>query len=121
MTPSLITTVPKVLQVKCQYCSRFWPSSEVLTFGDSVVICFYCNDKMRAAWETLEIPQMCQGPCGRSFQAIAAATPGERVGFTLHWRDEIYEVLCAQCDADYVMKRQDLYGDTPFGYERGVK
>lgn len=84
-------------------------------------MCFYCNDKMRAAWEVFEMPEGCQGPCGRSFVAIAAGTPGDMVGFTLHWRDGIYQILCASCDAEYVMKRKDLYGDTEFGYKRGVK
>lgn len=117
---SLILPTPQVIQVQCQYCNRFWPKSEVLEIGESIVMCFYCHQKHHAALEIFQMPEACQGPCGRSFNAIAAATPGPRVGLTVHWKDGIYQVLCAQCDADYVQKRQDLYGKTRFGYERGL-
>ncbi len=118
---SLIIPVPAVVQVQCHYCSRFWPRSEVLEFGESIVMCFYCHQKHVAAVDAFKPPRHCQGPCGRTFDAIAAATPGDKVQMTVHWRDDEYQILCAMCDADYVPKRRDIFGATRFGYERGVK
>ncbi len=118
---SLVLPVPQVLSIRCHYCSRFWPTSEVIDLGESIVMCFYCHQKHSEAVEAFIPPRECQGPCKRTFAEIAALTPGDKVGMTVHWKDGVYQILCAQCDADYVLKRQDLYGDTRFGYERGVK
>jgi len=118
---SLIVAVPSVLRVKCHYCSKFWPASEVHHFGESIIMCFYCHQKHEKAVEAFHPPHACAGPCGRTFEQIAAVTPGDSVGMTAHFKDGVYQLLCAKCDAEYVLKRQDLYGDTRFGYERGVK
>ena len=119
---SVILAVPNVIQVQCNYCWRFWPASEVMEIGHGgVLMCFYCHQKHQVAEEAFQPPRVCQGPCGRTFEQISAVTPGNKVGMTIHWKDGVYQVLCASCDADYVLKRQDLYGSTEFGYARGVK
>ena len=46
-------------------------------------------------------------------------------GAPARWSDDgaraCEEGTCATCDADYVQKRRDQFGDTPFGWERGLK
>lgn len=118
---SLLAAVPNVISVRCHYCSRFWPQSEVLHIGESVIMCIHCHEKHRVAIDAFEPPTHCQGPCGRTFEEISLFTPGDKVGMTVHMKDGVYQILCAQCDADYVQKRRDLYGDTRFGWERKLR
>ncbi len=112
--------VAEVVKVRCHYCNRSWPPSEVITTGEATKICCYCHEKHLQAVLAFAPPHECM-VCHRTFEQISAATPGNEVHMTAHWKDGIYQILCATCDADYVQKRRDQFGDTPFGWERGLK
>lgn len=105
--------------VKCHYCSRFCARCEVVTFGESMVRCFQCQDKHVAALEVLagKPPEGC-GECGVTFAALAERTAGAQVSMFMHWKDGMYQLLCPACDRKYVEGRKDLYGPTRFGWER---
>jgi hypothetical protein len=106
-------------RVKCHYCSRFLPPSEVMNFGESMARCLRCQAAHLAALEVLagSPPQGC-GECGVTFAELAARTMGAEVGMFLHWKDGMYQLLCRACDRKYVQRRKDLYGPTRFGWDR---
>lgn len=112
--------VAEVVTLKCHYCQRFWPPSEVLKFCDEIVMCCYCHEKHLAAVQSFAPPHECM-VCHRTFEQISALTPGDQVHMTAHWKDGMYQILCASCDADYTLKRRDLYGETRFGWEQKLK
>lgn len=84
-----------------------------------MVRCFQCQDKHNEALEVLagNPPKGC-GECGVTFEDLARRTLGEQVGMFMHWKDGMYQLLCAHCDRKYVERRKDLYGPTRFGWER---
>jgi transcription elongation factor Elf1 len=108
-----------IIGQKCHYCSKFFPFSQVIHFGESMVRCFQCQEKHLAALEVLagNAPKAC-GECGLTFAVLAARQQGEQVSMFMHWKDGMYQLLCAACDRKYVEGRKDLYGPTRFGWER---
>jgi hypothetical protein len=38
----------------------------------------------------------------------------------LHFKDGLYQLLCAHCDRRFVEQNKQLYGPTRFGRERGL-
>jgi hypothetical protein len=39
----------------------------------------------------------------------------------VHFENGLYRLMCQACSDKYVPKRRDLYGDTAYGYRRGLK
>ena len=119
-----MSAVP-IIGVRCHYCSRFFPPSQVINFGESMVRCFACQQKHLAALEVLagNPPNAC-GECGLTFEVLAdqQSPPAEtQVSMFMHWKDGMYQLLCARCDRQYVEGRKDLYGPTRFGRGRKLR
>ena len=108
-----------IIGVRCHYCSRFFPPSQVMKFGESMVRCFQCQQKHLDALEVLagKPPRGC-GECGITFEDLSATVATPQVPMFMHWKDGMYQLLCARCDRKYVEGRKDLYGPTRFGWER---
>lgn len=112
----MTSSIP-ILTVRCHYCSAQVHPKEVIRIGDSALMCWACYEKHKIAVEAFHPPHEC-AECQRTFEQIAAATPGSHVKMYPHWKDGMYQILCAACDEIYVQKRKDLYGPTQFGWER---
>lgn len=118
MTPAMLAELPRVVvSVRCHYCSRHVHPSEVREMGESIRMCFQCQQRHDAAVAKFEIPKHCQGGCNLSLEVLLAA--GSR--FFAHWKDGCYQLMCGACDALYVPKRMDLFGDTRHGIDRKLK
>lgn len=104
---------------KCPMCSKFRSPSEILRMGEGecVRICLDCYAWHRRALDMLAgtPPPGCQ-VCGVSFEEAKARDGNSRMW--LHQKDGIYQILCGWCDAKYVQKRRDLYGNTPYGKKK---
>lgn len=109
-----------ILTVTCNYCSEGVHPKEVFTFGESVLICFKCYEKHAKAVEAFNPPSHCVG-CMRTWEQLKGDSPGTHVSMYACWRDGEYTLLCAKCDAEYIQKRRDLYGNTRHGWEQKVK
>jgi uncharacterized Zn finger protein len=110
-----------ILGVKCQSCSRFYPEREIMRLGESMTRCYKCHEKHLAALDVLagNPPKAC-GECGITFDELANLNAGAQVPMYVHAKDGVYQLLCGACDAEYVQKRRDLYGNTAFGVSRGL-
>lgn len=113
--------IPFIFGVRCQSCSRFFSLSDLIQFGESILMCHKCHEKHVAALNVLAgaCPTAC-GECGVTFSQLAARVAGDHVPMFVHMKDGIYQLLCGSCDAVYVQKRRDLYGETRFGASRGL-
>lgn len=113
----MAANVSTVLHVRCHYCSKFKPASDVRSIGEFVQICSNCYEAHNRRIEALaEPPSECPG-CQRAIADIQAAELGDKFSMFLHLRDGQYQLLCRRCDAEYIPKRKDLYGHGPFGRE----
>src|SRR5271170_4400569 len=108
-----------IIGTRCHYCSRTFAAWMIVNFGESMARCFQCQEKHLAALEVLAgKPPVGCGECGVTFEDLAARTMGDNVGMFMHWKDGMYQLLCAVCDRKYVEGRKDLYGPTRFGWQR---
>lgn len=108
---------PAIILVRCHYCSKHVHPKEIINLGESALMCWQCREEHTTQVEAFDPPANCQG-CMRTFAELAAAALGPHVKMYPVWKDGIYQVLCAWCEADYVQQRKDLYGATRFGRER---
>ena len=111
-------STPIIIGTRCHYCSRFYPEADLIRFGESMVRCRKCDQGHVEAMEALatnRCPDHC-GECRESCESIHARTG--KATLYLHWKDGIYQFLCAKCSEKYAEKRKDLYGPTRFGHER---
>lgn len=115
----MTASVP-IIALRCHYCGAFRHPKEFVQLGESMLQCWSCWEQQKVQIEAFNPPAECQG-CRRSFAEIAAATLGDQVKMYPVWKDGIYQVLCESCEAAYVQKRRDLYGDTRFGWERKLR
>lgn len=108
-------TAAAIIGVRCFYCSRFCAPREVRTIGESVQMCWQCQEKHTVKVEGFRPPAECQ-MCGTSTELIAARARGARWSMFLHWKDGEYQMLCPACSDAYIGKRRDLYGGTRFAW-----
>lgn len=109
-----------VIGERCHYCSKFFPPADLIRFGESMVRCRNCDQSHVEAMEALatgKCPDQC-GECRESCESIQARTG--RATLYLHWKDGIYQFLCAKCSAKYAGQRKDIYGPTRFGHEQKI-
>lgn len=117
---SHLPTAAPIIGKKCHYCSRFICGGEYRIIGESVVMCWACQQRHDVKVEGLNPPAECQG-CHTSTELLQARARGARWSMFLHWRDGEYQMLCAACSDAYIGKRKDLYGGTRFGWQRKLK
>ena len=111
------TFAAPLILLRCHYCSTFCHPKEFVNLGESMLMCWNCRELQTKQVEAFDPPALCQA-CNRSFEQIAADTIGDQVRMYPVWKDGVYQVLCAQCEARYVQSRKDLYGATRFGWQR---
>ncbi len=114
-----------VVKVKCPECSRFVHPNETVPVGQFHFRCLQCRDRHTVQLEAIgEPPERCP-ECGKRFEDLRIYYPNlgptRSVPMYQVLKDGIYQLLCGPCERAYVLKRQDLYGNTPFGRARGVK
>lgn len=110
-----------ILAIQCNSCSNWVSPFEVVRIGESVIKCWTCYEKHRQIIESWETPPRECALCHITFDDLAKQRPGEPVSMFLHEIDGTFGFVCRTCDKDYVLKRRDLYGNTRFGWQRGVK
>ncbi len=109
-------SVPNVLRVQCNFCSRFHPSFRVHKLTRAQTICDDCFDWHHKALEVLAgaVPDSCQS-CGVKTVNFVDNDPTAQTRMYLVPRDGIYQILCRNCVETYLPKRADLYRGTEFG------
>jgi hypothetical protein len=114
---------PFILMVRCHYCSQQrWPS-EIIYMPKGMGCCLRCYEWNAHAIKMLSAgapPPGCQ-ECGITFAELERRSPGGNTSMMLHRKDDIYQILCRRCSDAYFPKRRDLYGQTIFGHERGLR
>lgn len=113
-------TFPALILCRCHYCSHFRPPSEIITIGDSIKMCFQCREKHVEEIIKFHPVRECS-LCHVSFADLGERELGPDLRMFVHFIDRSYQILCTLCDAKYVSQRRDLYGDTPFGWERKLR
>jgi hypothetical protein len=113
-----MTAAPRVVSVRCSWCSKQRPEFRVHRLTSGQALCDYCLEWHLAALEVLSggVPAGCQ-QCGADWARLRAAAPGVEVRMYVVPKDGIYQLLCACCVRPYVGKRADLYAGTRFGKE----
>lgn len=105
-----------IIGVQCHYCSKFCRPGEYLRIGQSVVMCWKCEENHRPKIHGFAPPKECQG-CHTETAVLADRTPGGQYSMFVHWKDGEYQMLCQACSDAYIGKRKDLYGRTKFGWD----
>ncbi len=83
-------------------------------------MCWRCyEERHRPALHGLKPPKECS-MCHTPTEVLAAMQPGGRLRMFIHFTDGVYALMCPRCSDEHVLKRQDLYRKTRYGYERGV-
>jgi hypothetical protein len=117
-------TAAVVIGTQCQYCSKFRPPGDVLTWPGGVRICLHCYEWHKKALDLMAtggVPDGCQACC-RTFEQLDAlyADAAGNTPMYFHSKDGIYQILCPQCSEAYEQKRRDLYGATVYGKLKGI-
>ena len=102
----------------CPYCHKFRSPNDFVRIPGpgNVKRCLDCERRHLEALHALSTGQFLGqcSECGRKWEDLKSPT-GE---IAFHYEAGIYRPLCMECDREYVKKRKDLYGDTPWGWER---
>lgn len=109
-----------IITVTCHYCGGARHPREIVNIGSATLMCWHCYEKHTVQVEAFNPPNECQ-ECHRTFEQIAAATPGGTVSMFPHWKDGQYQILCRPCSDAYVESNKQLYRDTPFGWANKLK
>lgn len=112
---SAITLAAPIIGVRCHYCQLFARPGEYRLIGESVVMCWKCQERHEAKVSSFAPPAECQ-MCGTPTELIAARARGAKWSMFLHFKDGEYQMLCPPCSDAYIGKRKDLYGGTRFGW-----
>ena len=75
-------------------------------------ICMACESRHIEALQAISSGQYA-GECSECYRKL----DGPDVRAAIHFEDGKYRMMCLPCDAVYVPKRRDLYGETEFGRE----
>lgn len=109
-----------IIAVRCMDCSKQVSPFELIPIGLAAVICFECYMRQVKALEGWTPPKEC-ALCHATFSELALREVTETVKMYPHLIDGRWGMLCAPCNKSYVLKRQDQFGDTPFGRQLGLK
>lgn len=109
------------LTVRCQYCSKHYPACNMVSSAASTRICLNCYEGHTKAVDALagKREPECQC-CQKSLGQLAVEQGVDSVPMTAHWKDGVYQLLCRPCSDRYEQKRRDLYGGTPYAYQKGI-
>lgn len=109
----------------CPYCTRGRSVLEMMPFAGTR-ICFNCyrahEDALRAI--SAGTPPKGCSECNLTWQQLcerAGIQPDQQASMQVHYENGVYRFMCRACSRDYIRKRTELYGPTPFGYRVGLK
>lgn len=110
---------PVIIAERCHYCSRQRALSEIMDWPGGARICVGCIHHHEAALHALSTstpPKECS-ECNEPWAELAArqAVSTNGLKMIVHFENGVYRLMCVDCDAIYVKKRRDLYGETEFG------
>ena len=114
MTPALFEVL------RCNWCSKSRPRFRAHRLASGQVICDHCLDWHYHALEFLGgngAPRGCQ-PCGVTFDQLRERAPAAEVRMYVVPKDNILQLLCAECVKPYLPKQKQLYKGTQFGSQK---
>lgn len=111
-----------VFKVVCRCCGKQRNPAEFV-HGHVVGMCWRCYEWHAHALEIFadprSLPKGCQ-ECRRTYKELEHYSTTGDVKFGFHRKDGIYQVLgiACGCSRAYERKRLDMYGKTPYGFEK---
>jgi hypothetical protein len=94
---------------KCHYCQKWRSPHDISHLPGDVKICESCQHRHLEALAILSkgVPTGECSECGRKAEGLTS--------MAVHFENGLYRAMCMECDAVYVRKRKELYGETEFG------
>jgi hypothetical protein len=106
-----------VINPRCRFCGKHKHAQEFIV-NPVVGMCFECLQWQKKQHDVLlgraPVPAGCDA-CRKTYEQLEAFAPGGDVLFALVPIDGTFAWLCLPCEAEYVRKRKDVYGKTPYG------
>lgn len=109
----------------CPYCTHARSLHDIMPFAGTKI----CQECYQAHLEALRVfsdakpPSECSG-CHLSYAELCARAgirEDQQATMQVHYENGVYRILCKRCSDGYVRKRVELYGDTEFGRNLGLK
>jgi hypothetical protein len=110
-----------VIGEQCHYCTKFRSPLEIIHQPGGVKICVHCEHRHAEALDALATGRFTGecSECGLSADELRAQKRcGPQGEMAVHFENGRYRAMCLVCDATYVPKRRELYGQTEFGKKR---
>lgn len=108
-----------IIGEKCPYCTKFRSPLEIIRQPGGVTICVSCEQRhleALSAMQTGTFTGECS-ECGLKAEDLRAQNRcGPDGAMACHFENGRYRMVCLPCDATYVPKRAELYGQTEFGH-----
>ncbi len=100
---------------QCPYCTKFRSPLDIIPMPGGAKICIRCEQRHFEALEALASGQFTGecSECGKTPEQLHSLTGRMAV----HFENGRYKAMCLDCDAIYVPKRRELYGNTEFGHQ----
>jgi len=123
----MTAVLPRVVSVRCHYCSKFRHPDDVHPIGTGgAVMCVHCRE-----WHAENVSAITRGgvpkgcfECRITWAELrlrfAAGDKPDEVKMFMVPKDGIYQLLCAKCTDAYERKRADLLRGTLYGQRKGI-
>jgi len=103
---------------RCPYCARFRSPLDIIHQPGGVKICTACEQRHLEALDAMQTGNFLGecSECGTRYDELKAQQRcGPRGEMAVHFENGRYRAMCLPCNAGYVRKRAELYGETEFG------
>lgn len=93
----------------------------MVRYSNNVRVCHHCYERHSQALDTLSgkrIPE-CQS-CHKTIEVLGNEQQTKNVKLVAHLADGVYALFCHPCSEKYEQKRRDLYGETQYGFRKGI-
>lgn len=129
MTPAAIITEV------CHYCTKGRSPLDFVPLPGGIKMCGECHRTHEAGvlamsglkaesdgtFSSVAPPPPECSECHLSVEELRLRAGKGDVEMAVHFENGVYRIMCLGCDATYVPKRRDIYGDTQFGFEQKLK
>lgn len=112
-----------IIGEKCPYCTKFRSPLDFIHQPGGVKICTACEQRHLEALAGISTGKFLGecSECATKWDELAAAGKcGPKGEMPVHFENGKYRVMCIPCNAVYVRKRSELYGETEFGRSIGL-